>query len=153
MSTRITDNNRIPELVRQLKSLDKYKVQLGIVAPSGDKLYMVAWVHEFGIDIHVTPKMRGWFLGQGMPLSKNQTKITIPERSYFRSGYDANQSGIGLEADKLVDQLLQGEISAYDAREGLGEFAAEKVRGNVSSVGLVKTGALRSAIGYRVVRK
>lgn len=149
----VRDTNRIPELVQQLKSLNKRKVQLGIVAPSGDKMYMVAWVHEFGIDIQVTPKMRGWFLGQGMPISKNQTKITIPERSYFRSGYDANSSSIGLEADKIVDQLLQGEISAYDARESLGEFAADKVRGNVSNVGLVKTGALRDAIGYRVVLK
>lgn len=153
MSVRITDDNRIPELVQQLKSLSNRKVQLGIDAPSGDILYTVAWVHEFGINIKVTDNMRGFFLGQGMPLKKSTTHIQIPERSYFRSGFDSNENAISLKAEELVGQLLDGNISAYQARNDLGEFASEKISDNVTSVGLVKTGDLRDAIGFRVVRK
>lgn len=150
---RITDNNRIPELARDLQQMSRNKIKIGIDAPSGDKLYTVAWVHEFGFDIKVTPKMRGWFLGQGMPLKKTTTHIRIPERSYFRSGFDANQGSINTKAEQLLDQLMQGNIKAYQLNKEVGEFAADKISGNVTNVGLVKTGALRDAIGYRVVRK
>lgn len=153
MSTRITDENRIPELINDLKNLSRRKIQLGIDAPSGDILYTIAWVHEFGIDIHVTDKMRGWFVGQGMPISKSRTKITIPERSYFRTGYDANENAINSKAEDLVDRLLQGEMTAYQVNEELGEFASEKISNNVQSVGLVKTGDLKESIGFRVVLK
>lgn len=150
---KVTDDNRIPDLVKQLTSLNRNKIRLGINAPSGDKLYMIAWVHEYGIDIKITPKMRGWFLGQGMPLKANQTHITIPERAYFRTGFDANKSSIDIESEKLLAQLFEGDITARKLNNELGEFAADKISGNVTDVGLVKTGALRDAIGYRVVRK
>lgn len=153
MSGRIVDNNRIPDLVGQLKQLNRNKIKLGIDAPSGDKLYTVAWVHEFGFDIKVTPKMRGWFLGQGMPLKKTTTHIHIPERSYFRSGYDANASSISAKAEEMFDKLLQGEATAYEMNDQVGEFAAERISDNVRDVGLVKTGALKDAIGFKVVRK
>lgn len=153
MSVRITDDNRIPQLVQQLKSLSSRKVQLGIDAPSGDILYTVAWVHEFGVNIKVTNKMRGWFLGQGMPLKKSTTHITIPERGYFRSGFDANENAISSKAEELLDQLMEGKITAYQARKDIGEFAADKISDNVTNVGLVKTGELRDSIGFRVVRK
>jgi len=121
--------------------------------PSGDIMYTIGWVHEFGIDIEVTDKMRDWFLAQGMPLQKETTKITIPERSYLRTGFDKNKSAIERRAIELVDGVLQGELTAYEAREALGEFASEKIRSNVEDVKLVKTGALRDAIGFRVVKK
>lgn len=150
VTVRITDNNRIPQLIKELQSLDKFKIQLGIVAPSGDKLYMVAWVHEFGIDIPVTEKMRGWFLAQGMPLKKGITKITIPERSYFRTGFDENKSAIQRKCVELINQVLAGKKTARQAREEIGEFAAKKIQSKVEDVKLVDTGALRDAIGFRV---
>lgn len=150
MSVRITDENRIPELVQQLESLKKRKVEMGIVAPSGDKMYMIAWVHEFGIDIFVTPKMRGWFLGQGMPLKKNTTHITIPERAYFRTGIYKHNSGIYMKMENIVEQILAGKKTSYEAFDEIGEFASEKVKGNITDVKLVKTGDLRDSIGFRV---
>lgn len=153
MSVKITDDNRIPELVQQLKSLSARKVQLGIDAPSGDIIYTVAWVHEFGIDIKVTPKMRGFFLGQGMPLKSSTTSITIPERSYFRTGFDANENAISSKVEELLGRVMDGEMTAYQARDEVGKFASKKISDNVSSVGLVKTGDLKKAIGFKVVRK
>lgn len=149
----VRDDNRIPDLVKQLSTLNRNKLQLGINAPSGDKIYTIAWVHEFGFDIKVTPGMRNWFLAQGMPLRKDQTHITIPERSYFRSGFDANKNSIDIEAEKLLAQLFNGDISVRKLNDDLGKFAAKKISDNVADVGLVKTGDLKDAIGYRVVRK
>ncbi|MEV9641763.1 hypothetical protein ABZ756_13765 [Mammaliicoccus sciuri] len=150
---RVRDNNRIPDLARQLQQINRNKIQLGIDAPSGDKLFTVAWVHEYGFDIKVTPKMRGWFLGQGMPLKKSTTHIHIPERAYFRSGFDANQGSINKKAEELLDQLLQGNATAYEINEEIGEFASKKISDNVTNVGLVKTGDLRDSVGFKVVRK
>lgn len=148
----VKDKNRIPGLLKQLQSLGDRQVRIGIVAPSGDKLYMVGWVHEFGIDIQVTDKMRAWFLAQGMPLKKETTKITIPERSYFRTGYDKNKAKIEQRAKELTIELLNGKKTAYQVREEIGEFTAGFIRENVEDVGLVDTGALKEAIGYRVVK-
>lgn len=150
---RVRDENRMPELIKELQSLDKLKVQIGIVAPSGDKLYMIGWVHEFGFEIHVTEKMRGWFLAQGMPLREEITKIRIPERSYFRTGYDRHKASIEQKAITLIDKVLQGEMAARQARDELGEFVSSKIQANIEDVQLVKTGALRDAIGHRVVYK
>ncbi|MEK4026299.1 hypothetical protein [Sporosarcina sp. FSL W7-1283] len=150
---RVRDNNRIPDLARQLQQINRNKIQLVIDAPSGDKLFTVAWVHEYGFDIKVTPKMRGWFLGQGMPLKKSTTHIHIPERSYFRSGFDANQGSINKKAEELLDLLIQGNATAYEINEEIGKFASKKISENVTSVDLVKTGDLRDAIGFKVVRK
>lgn len=149
----VKDDNRIPDLVRQLKSFDNLKMRVGIVAPSGDKIYMVARVHEYGIDIPVTDKMRAWFLAQGMPLRKDTDRIRIPERSYLRTGWDKNEPAFQRRAAQLMDQVLQGELSAYDAREELGEYIAQKIRENVEDVDLVKTGELQEAIGFRVVKR
>lgn len=153
MSVRIRDKNRIPELIGQLKSLSMMKVIVGVTAPSGDIIYTVAHVHEYGISIRVTDKMRGWFLGQGIPLRASTTHIKIPERSFIRSGFDANKGAIEGEVEKAVDQVLQGDVTAYEAREIVGEFASKKIRDNVTGVGLVKTGKLRDSIGFKVGRK
>lgn len=149
----VKDVNRIPELVRQLKSFDNLKLRVGIFAPGGSKIFMVARVHEYGIDIPVTDKMRAWFLAQGMPLRKDTDRIRIPERSYLRTGWDKNEPAFQRKAAELMDRVLQGEISAYDAREELGEYIVQKIRENVDEVGLVKTGELRAAIDFAVVKR
>jgi len=152
MSGKMIDKNQIPGLIKQLNSLKSREVQLGIVAPSGDKMYMVAKVHEYGINIPVTDKMRGWFLAQGMPLQKETKVINIPERGFFRTGFDSNEGEILRTATNAINKVLQGDMTAYEARREVGEFASEKIRNNVSNVGLVKTGELRDSIGFRVVK-
>src|SRR5690606_37422759 len=141
-----------PELVRQLKSFDNLKLRIGIFALGGSKIFMVARVHEYGIDIPVTDKMRAWFLAQGMPLRKDTDRIRIPERSYLRTGWDKNEPAFQRKAAQLMDMVLQGEVKAYDAREELGEYTVQKIRENVEDVGRVKTGELQEAIGFRVVK-
>jgi|LSQX01.1.fsa_nt_gb hypothetical protein len=147
---KITDDNKIPELVKELQSLRQYKVQIGIKAPSGDIVYALAWVHEYGIDIHVTEKMRGYFLAHGVPLKKETTKITIPERSYFRTGFDKNKAAIEEKMQELIYKVLALEITAEEARDILGEFVTEKIRNNIVDMKLIKEGKLRDAIGYYV---
>lgn len=147
------DQNRIPQLVRQLNSFNNLKIRIGIMAPSGDKIYMIARVHEYGIDIPVTDKMRGWFLSRGMPLRKDTDRIRIPERSYLRTGYDKNESAFERKAQELINQVLQGTMSAYDAREKLGNYIVEKIQDNVVEVDLVDTEKLKDSIGFRVVKR
>src|SRR5690606_3329834 len=113
----------------------------------------VARVHEYGIDIPITEKMRNWFLAQGMPLRKDTDRIRIPEKSYLRTGWDKNESSFQRRAAELMDEVLQGRITAYEARERLGEYIVKKIRENVEDVGLIKTGELQEAIGFMVVKR
>lgn len=48
---RITDNNRIPELLRELEYLDNHGVQIGVLGEDDSFIMMIASVHEFGATI------------------------------------------------------------------------------------------------------
>lgn len=153
MSIKVEDNNKIPELIKEMESIKASKLEVGVQEEKGSELYMVARVHEYGANIKVTPSMRGYFISQGMPLRKNTKVIKIPERSYLRSGYDANEARINSKIDDVIEEVTQGKMSSDEAREQVGELTADVIRNNVTGVGLVKEGDLRDSIDYRVVSK
>ncbi len=47
----ITDNNRIPELLKELDYLDNHQVQVGIFGEDDSFMVMIASVHEYGATI------------------------------------------------------------------------------------------------------
>ena len=153
MASTVKDTNKIPELIKQLRSLKKYKTRIGIEAPSGDRLYMIGYVHEFGFDITVTDAMRGWFLANGMPLRSDTTKIRIPEKAYFRSGFDRNKSKIEQKMLDLAGDIVGRKKTAFQAREELGDYASGFIKASIDDVQLIESGKLRESIGHRVMRK
>jgi len=100
----IEDDKEVIDFIeREMKDLDDTNFKTGIFASEdGSKQVMKAYVHEFGVDIEVTDRMRGWFMYQGMFIAPSTTKITIPERSYLRKTFDEKENDI-------VD-LMMGQI-------------------------------------------
>lgn len=166
----LIDNPGLDEIIKNLEELEKYYVVIGITAKNDSKLIMIANVHEYGCDIPVTDKMRGFFAYNFDVHFKKDTKvIKIPERSFIRSGFDkCNQKFADYE--DILMSVVDGDISAKTFYEIIGQGGADiirdflinevrspansglTIRNKGSSNPLVDTGRLVNAIDYEVRR-
>ncbi|MBG9653727.1 hypothetical protein [Cytobacillus firmus] len=106
---RVTDNNRIPEVLADLSRAKAKKAKVGYIQNS--QMAMIAGVHEFGARIQVTEKMRRYLASQGLHLKKSTTHIVIPERSFLRTGTDENIAAIENKAQELITDVIEGNVS------------------------------------------
>lgn len=166
MKITIKDENNTKQLLRTLKEIGKSQIDVGIIGGDSE-IAMIAAVHEFGCDIQVTDKMRGWFGANGYPLKKTTTVIKIPERSFLRSGYDENIDKIADKVEEMLPSVLENDVNPKVFMEAIGlEFAGliqKKLRDlkspansdmtierKGSSNPLVDSGRLVGAIDYEV---
>ncbi len=166
----VIDNSRVPEILKKLEEIDKYYIVVGVTGKSGGEILMIANVQEYGCNIKVTDKMRGFFLyNWGIPLVTKE--IRIPERSFLRSGYDSNKDKLMKYGDLLYD-VVAGNLSVKSFWETLGQGAAQMIQSflinNVTSPPntpftiankggkanpLVDTGKLSNSISYEIRSK
>ena len=166
----LIDNSGLDEVIKNLEELEKYYVVIGITAKNDSKLIMIANVHEYGCNIPVTNKMRGFFAYNfGVNLKKDTKVIKIPERSFIRSGFDKYHQEFANYGD-LLNQVINGNIPAKDFYDIIGQKGADRIRDFLikevrspansgltirnkgSSNPLVDTGRLANAIDYEVRR-
>lgn len=160
------DTKKLEKAFAALETLNGHKVNIGM--PSGSKQAQIAAVHEWGLTITVTDKMRKWFIAQGHPLKKSTTQIVIPERSFFRAGMRDKGADAAKKYTKLVAEVIKGTISAERFLDGLGleistvikeyarnlsspansEFTIERKKGSANP--LVDSGEMIGAINYKV---
>jgi len=119
----IRDNNQHTEwLKKQLKILSKSVINIGILGSEDAKIIMIASVNEFGAEINVTDKMRGFLASQGLYLKRSTTEIKIPERSFIRRTADEKQRMIVTFIQKQYDKLFRGEINANQLLDAIGVY-------------------------------
>jgi hypothetical protein len=128
MSVTIRDTSNTDRLVRNLRKLNKEQIKVGVFGSDDSEMVMIARVHEFGTEIKVTNKMRGWFAANGFPLKKETTTITIPERSFLRSGYDENVNEIAEKMESLLPDVLEDNIDPSIFTDMIGAEFAEKIQ-------------------------
>ena len=164
----LIDNSELDEIIKNLEELERYYVVIGITAKNDSKLIMIANVHEYGCDIPVTDKMRGFFAYNFDAHLKKDTKvIKIPERSFIRSGFDKCHQKFADYEDILMS-VVDGDISAKTFYEIIGQGGADMIRDFLinevkspansgltiknkgSSNPLVDTGRLANAIDYEI---
>ena len=160
-----SDVKSLNKAFAELKALNGRKVNVGI--PAGSKEAQIAAIHEWGLAITVTDKMRNWFKGQGHPLKASTTQIVIPERSFFLAGMDAEGKKIIKNYSKLIPAVINGKLSATAFLDALGrevttaikEYATNlsspansgfTVERKGSSNPLVDSGNMIGAINYEV---
>ncbi|MEK5148770.1 hypothetical protein MKX53_17455 [Psychrobacillus sp. FSL K6-4615] len=114
----VSDNNRIPQVLSDLSKAKQKKAKVGYMQDT--ELSMIASVHEFGARIQVTDKMRGYLASQGLHLKATTTHIVIPERSFLRTGTDANIDAIQAKAQELITDVVNGNVSVETFFEMLG---------------------------------
>jgi len=90
-----------------------YKVKVGLLAEKGgsdsvsDNLDLAGLgaIHEFGCQIPVTDKMRGYFFHQfGVNLKKSTTHIIIPSRSFLQMPLERRQDLRRKLQEKIGDE-------------------------------------------------
>lgn len=119
-----TLKNDFPKLEQTLQSLDNRKVTVGHL-DGGEQAWLAA-IHEYGCKIPVTPKMRMWLHRNGLHLKNSTTEITIPERSFLRSGFDTyHEKVIQLNEAAFKACLDDGDVDTY--LESIGQMLRDKI--------------------------
>jgi len=129
-------------LFNQLQELDGAEIVVGVQAESGENFHgqtvssdsdmmKIAYVHEYGYDIEVTPKMRAWLHHNGIHLKKDTKYIHIPERSYIRRGYEEGKADFDLAMSDLIGKLFKNEITVDELLQNLGRQAVTDTVGNM----------------------
>lgn len=163
------DKSRVPELLKVLEELDSYSIQIGIFGEDDSDILMIARVHEFGVKVTVTPKMRGYLHHIGIHLKPSTQHINIPERSFIRASFDEEQAKIISAGEKLIKQVIMLRTPVRTFFDVMGEYIVGLVRNYLvdlqspsnhpvtvqrkgSSNPLIDTGRLRDSITHKVVK-
>lgn len=158
--------NKIPKLIKKLSNIDNKVIRVGIVGNADSEMSMIGGVHEFGVTIKVTKKMRAWFAFQGFPLKATTKEIKIPERSFIRSTFDDKKAVDNVFSG--MDRIFDVEIDSSKLPEIIGANMQGKIRDKIgsnikpsnsdmtrvrkgSSRTLIDSGRLKDAIDYEVV--
>ncbi len=159
-----TLKNNFPAMEKSIKSLNGKRVVVGCL--QGDNAWLAS-IHEYGCIIPVTEKMRKYLAAQGLYLKSTTKVITIPERSFLRSGHDAEINGVMNKADKLVGSVIDGKLSEEQLLTIIGQTLSSKIKSFArnlsnpanssftieqkgSSNPLVDTGQMINSISYEV---
>jgi len=164
----VKDINNTDKLLKTLQQLYKKDIDVGVLEESSAKMKMIATVQEYGCDIKITEKMRG-YLAAVLDFRPRRSKlyINIPERSFIRAGYDENKNFIANQTEKLLVKVIEQDITPENACNVLGAVAQGKiqkfaidlkspplhhvtVRAKGSDNPLVDTGELIRNIRYKV---
>ena len=120
-----TGKNDFPEIMKQIAEINGTGVEVGVLR--GEHAWLAA-IHEYGLNIEVTPKMRAYLGSQGLHLRKGTTHIHIPERSFLRAGYDQNRDQVLKLASKLLADVATGNMDASTVYQAVGMQLASKIK-------------------------
>lgn len=163
---RVRDRNRIPQAISSAEAFNGRRVKVGYFGEGHTQ--MLAAVHEFGVNIQVTDKMRAFFRYKfGISLKTTTTHIKIPERSFMRAGWDEHGPAIVDKYNKMIGEAILNGVPpdallyalALEAKGKLQEFARDlrdppnvelTVREKGSSNPLVDTGNMIGSMDHTI---
>ena len=134
MAIRIRDNNRIPEALRNINKINSGRARVGYITGddyNGNQITVkgLARVHEFGVDIPVTDKMRGYLSAQfGVHLKASTTVIRIPERSFIRAGFDTGINSTVSRVREFLPFVILGDVNVNLFFQTIGEEMKGKIQ-------------------------
>lgn len=156
-----TTFNKLPEVTAAVESMNGKKVKVG--ALQGGHAWL-AGIHEYGVNITVTPKMRAYLHRQGLHLKDSTTVIKIPERAFLRNGHDTNVDRIIEQTERAIGQVIAGKMSVDTMLDLYGQQMATAIKNYMretqpnhpftieqkgSSTPLVDTGGLVESITWK----
>jgi len=130
----------IEAYLKELDSKLSY-VDVGLLAKDssqdagGLSIVQLGTIQEFGIDINVTPKMRGYLGATGLHLKKSTTKISIPPRSFIRQTFDEQLPELQELADRLELETLTKKKTRREALAELGQTHQNRIQTNMADPG------------------
>lgn len=167
----IEDVNNVPKLLKVLEEITSFEIRVGFVGQVDSKILMIAHVNEFGWQIEVTDKMRGYLGATGLHLKKETTNINIPERSFIRGGYDENKGKLERLIEGLLERVVTFQITVEQFQNQIGQYCVGFIQEFMTDLSgpenhpytvdnkggktnpLIDSGELREKITYKVVKK
>ncbi|MCF8020870.1 MAG: hypothetical protein K9L62_15940 [Vallitaleaceae bacterium] len=133
------DRKVIDRIIPQMKRLNGAQLIVGVIGKEGEindefNLVDLATVHEFGVKIAVTEKMRNYLAAIGFPLKSSTTEISIPERSFIRKTADSKKNEIVHEAKLVLSQVATGRYDAKLAMDKLGNKVVSMIQKTIDEV-------------------
>lgn len=139
---------------------DKTVFRCGVFGSDDSKMVMIGAVHEFGCDIEVTTKMRGYFLAVHKIPLKVGTKIKIPARKWLSIAYAKNESFIKNILEKNIKDIATGNKTREEANNIIAVALALCIKGDLGKgvtqpkyrkgTPLIDNGDLRRSIGVKI---
>lgn len=117
--------NKFSKVKTSLEGIDGKQITVG--ALEGEHAWL-AGIHEWGLNIKVTPAMRAYLHGQGLHLKDSTTHIHIPERAFLRNGHDKNAGRIIKQTERLIPIVLDGNMSVNAMLEECGRQFATAIK-------------------------
>ena len=124
----------LERLKRELASLEKMTLYIGVQGDAGSDMLMIARVHEYGLLLKMSDKMRRYLGAAGLfdsddnytprPGSR-QGYVNIPERSFIRASYDTGQRELQEYVNTAIAKVIDGRKTAREAMEEIGLRAAQ----------------------------
>lgn len=124
-----TKVNKLPQIEKSLKGLEGKHVEIG--AFNGEHAWL-AGIHEYGLNIEVTPKMRAYLHGQGLHLKDTTQYIKIPERAFLRNGHDENAKRIMKQTERALSAVINGSMSVDEMLDLCGQQFATAIKDYMS---------------------
>lgn len=115
----------LDDMIAEAESINGKQV---IVGPTGARNRDLAKIHEYGIVINVTPKMRAFLASQGLHLKASTNTITIPERSFMRAGWDSNYNSIMRRVTEWATNVALGSMSSEELLDKTGQLTVDAIK-------------------------
>lgn len=134
MGVRIRDKDRTKEVLANIRKVNQRSVDVGYITGgdyAGGKITTkgLARVHEYGVDIVVTPAMRKFFAAKwGKGLKASTTVIRIPERAFIRGGAMAGEPDVLKQVKQTIGRVLLGQLDVIAFYELLGDTLREAIQ-------------------------
>jgi len=135
--------------LKELENDDFSYVDVGVVASDGAQklpptgegkqsditLAELATIQEFGTQIKVTKKMRGFLSATGLNLSPSTTHITIPSRPFIRGTFDENEEIIFNWVSDAEKEIAAGRETRKSALLKIGQMHQNQIQIAMSTSG------------------
>lgn len=118
----------LDDLYKRIKRIENIEIRVGVFKEDSSFLLMIARVHEFGVSIKVTEKMRNYLHAQGLHLRNDTTHINIPERSYVRATANKNQKKMSKKISTLLEKYLKSEINYNTFTRQVGTYLSDLMK-------------------------
>lgn len=166
----VEDRSDVDKLLKVLEELSSTGVRIGILSSAKGEIKMIANVNEYGVEIPITDRMRGFFLNEyDVWLPKDKEVIKIPERSFIRSSFDENKNKFS-RFDDYLTAVLDMKISVRQFYKIIGEACVNTIKDYIKhgdfvensgftleqkkpkTSPLINTGRLINSIDYEVIK-
>ncbi len=128
-----------PKMEKAARALHGRWVHAGVTGPHAQ----LARIHEYGCQIPVSERMRGFFAARfGIRLAKTTRVIVIPPRPFLRTGHDACIGEVLALAAKGLPQVLVGQRPPTALMAAVGGALCRGIKAQAQSGGFAKNAPL-----------